>query len=90
MVSDAKVTNEPKVLIEFSPEEITWLADRLHELRAGWNAATFLKMEGMLERGEVSDNEKELLYKLEQYKKLEATLRNRLVNKAAEQGFGDL
>jgi hypothetical protein len=24
-------SNEPKVLVEFDPEELKWLADRLHE-----------------------------------------------------------
>jgi hypothetical protein len=83
-------SNSPKVLVEFDPAEIAWLADRLHEYRAGLNAAALMKLTGIQARGEVSDNEKQMIEKLEEHKKMEATLRNRLVDKAAEQGFGDL
>lgn len=83
-------SNDPKVLVEFSPAEITWLSDRLHELRQGWVAAGLMKAESIQQRGAASDNEKALIQKLEDYKAMEARLRNRLLNKAQDQGFGHL
>jgi hypothetical protein len=83
-------SNDPKVLVEFSPEEIKWLADRLHEMRQNWNAVALFKAQGIQSRGVASDHERELIRQLEDQKKMEATIRNRLVDKASEQGFGDL
>jgi hypothetical protein len=83
-------SNQPKVLVEFSPDEIAWLADRLHEYRQGLNAAALFKAQGIQSRGEATENERSMILKLEEDKKIEATLRNRLVDKAADQGFGDL
>jgi len=84
------MSNEPKVLVEFSPEEITWLSDKLNELRQGWNAVALFKASGIQSRGEASDHEKEMLLKIEEEKKMEATIRNRLLDKASDQGFGNL
>jgi hypothetical protein len=70
--------NNPKVLVEFSPEEIAWLADRLHEewiraVAAGAIASTPESQE-----------------KIAEHKKMEAKIRNRLLDNASKQGFGDL
>lgn len=82
--------NKPKVLVEFDPAEIVWLSDRLHELRQGWNAVALFKASGIQSRGEASDKEREMILQLEEHKAMEARLRNRLVDKASDQGFGDL
>lgn len=84
------MSNKPKVLVEFDPEEIAWLSDRLNEIRQGWNTALLFKASGIQARGEASDNEKRMILELEEHKKIEATLRNRLLDKASEQGFSDL
>jgi hypothetical protein len=84
------MSNNPKILMEFDPEEVSWLADRLHEMRQGWVAASLMKCEGIQQRGQASENEKTMLEKLEEHKKMEARLRNRLVDKAHDQGFGHL
>ncbi len=84
------MSNDPRVLVEFAPDEITWLSDRLHELRAGWNAALLFKASGIQQRGKASENEKAMILALEEHKSMEARLRNRLVDKASDQGFGDL
>lgn len=76
--------------MEFSTEEITWLADRLHDLRQGWTAAAVFKAAGIQQRGEASDNERQMLEQLEEHRRMEAVLRNRLLNKASQQGFGEL
>jgi len=84
------MSNDPKVLVEFSLEEIRWLADKLHELRNGWNSVALFKAMGIQQRGEASDNEREMLLKLEEEKRMEALLRNRLVDKVHDRGFGHL
>lgn len=84
------ISNEPKILVEFSPDEVTWLADRLHELRQGWTAAGLMKAQGAQSRGEASDRERDMIQKLEDHKKMEAHLRNRILGKASDQGFGHL
>jgi hypothetical protein len=83
-------SNQPRVLVEFEPEEIAWLADRLNELRSGWNAVALFKAQGIQARGEASDHEKEMIAELEAHKVMEARLRNRILDKASDQGFGDL
>lgn len=82
--------NEPRILVEFSPQEMKWLADRLHELRQGMTSAALVKAMGIQQRGEASENERRMILELEEHKRMEATLRNRMLGKAAEQGFGDL
>lgn len=84
------MSNDPRVLVEFSPEEIVWLADKLNELRQGWTAAALFKASGIQQRGQASEHEKEMILKLEEEKAMEAVIRNRLLNKASDQGFGDL
>lgn len=71
------MSNDPKILVEFTPEEITWLADRLHEEWQRTLAAA------MVATGDNID-------KVEAHQKMQNLLRNRLLNKAADQGFGDL
>jgi len=66
--------NNPKVLVEFTPEEITWLADILH---ARWAAAVNLGTQGASE-------------KLEKDKRINNEIRNRILDKASDQGFGNL
>ena len=83
-------SNDPKVLVEFSPEEIAWLADKLNELRQGWTAAALFKATGIQQRGGASESEKQMLLKIEEEKKVEAVIRNRLLDKASDQGFGNL
>jgi hypothetical protein len=72
------MSNDPKVLVEFSPEEIAWLADRLHE---EWSRA--------LVAGAVATTP-EAKEKIQTHKEMEARLRNRLLDKAHDQGFGHL
>lgn len=87
-------TNTPKVLVEFTPEEITWMADRFHEMRGQWMAAELLGGSLTAEGRELSPTNAEKLAKakvqIEEHKKMEAALRNRIIDKAAEQGFGNL
>ena len=71
-------TNTPKVLIELEPEEISWLADRLHE---EWQRTLAAEMVA---------STPENIAKVEQHKKMERKLRNLLLDKAYEQGFGNL
>lgn len=84
------MTNDPKILVEFSPEEVKWLADRLHEMRFGWNSAALVKAMGIQERGEASENEKRMILEIEDHKRMEAAIRNRILNRADDQGFGNL
>lgn len=65
------MSNEPKVLVELSPEEITWLADVLHDR---WAVAV-----------SIGDSEK-----LQRDKKINNDIRNRILDKAYDQGFGNL
>lgn len=81
-------TNSPMVLVELAPEEVAWLADRLIELRSGWTTAALFKAQGIMERGEAS--EREMILKIEDNKRMEARIRNRILDRAADQGFGDL
>lgn len=84
-------TNAPKILVEFSPEELTWLADRLHDMRGQWTAAEVL---GASIGDVASETGKQKLEdarkQIEDHKKMEATIRNRCLDKAHEQGFGHL
>lgn len=70
-------SNNPKVLIEFDPEEITWLADRLHE-----EGVRILTAQAVA----TGDN----VAKVETHKEMERRLRNRLLDRAYDQGFGNL
>lgn len=72
------MSNEPKVLVEFSPEEITWLADRLHEI---WGTLVTTK-------AIVTDESAKLL--AERHKEITLRVKNRIEDKAKEQGFGHL
>lgn len=71
-------TNAPKVLIEFTPDELSWLADRLHE---EWQR-------GVTAGALVSKGDKETL--VADHKKRTIELLNRLTDKAHDQGFGNL
>lgn len=84
------LTNDPKVLVEFSPEEIVWLADRLHEFRSLAVSATLKAAAISAGNPEAEEKFRNALEEVDKHKKMEATIRNRLVDKASEQGFGDL
>ena len=84
------MSNHPKVLVEFEPNEIEWLSDRLHELRQGWILAEVFKVEGIQKRGSATENEQRMIEEINLHKEMEAKLRNRILNKASEQGFGEL
>lgn len=71
------MTNDPKVLVEFTPEEITWLADRMHE---EWQRAMTAKA---IATGDNSD-------KVAKHMEFERNIRNRILDKAYDQGFGNL
>lgn len=73
-------SNNAKILVEFSEEEISWLADRLHEECA----------RGVSAKAIVSGLKNGNLNVVEQHLEMERRLRLRLLNKAVEQGFGDL
>lgn len=89
-MADPKLSNEPRVLVELSPEEITWLADRLHDFR---QQATALSLRGaslVADKPEAEEKFRKALEEVDHHKKMEAAIRNRILNKAADQGFGDL
>lgn len=71
------MSNNPKILVEFSPEEITWLADRLHEEWAR-----------MLQAGAIATGDN--IAKVEKHQEMQNRLRNRILEKASSQGFGEL
>lgn len=73
-------TNNPKVLAEFDPEEITWLADRLHE---EWERLIMAKAKAIT-------TSPEKLAKIEEYQRMERSIRNRILKNADDQGFGSL
>lgn len=90
-----QLSNDPKVLVEFSPEEISWMADRWHEMRAQWTSAEMMGARLLNEEDSpMSDDTREKIEKakkeIEEHKLMEARLRNRVLDKAADQGFGDL
>jgi hypothetical protein len=72
-----KPSNDPKVLVEFSPEEISGLADILHDL---WAAG--VSMKAMLPPEKVA--------KIQERIDLANKLRNRALDNASKQGFGEL
>lgn len=82
--------NRPMVLVEFTPEEIVWLADRLHDFRQ--QATQITLKAAALAAGDEKAEEKfrKALEEVDGHKKMEATLRNRLLDKASDQGFGEL
>lgn len=70
--------NEPRVLVEFSAEEVTWLCDRLHE---EWARTLVAKaITGAPTTQEIVDKHQEM----------QNRLRNRLLDKSFDQGFGHL
>ena len=75
-------SNRPMVLVELTPEEVAWLADRLHDYRRQANAV-LLTLEGV-------DADPAIHAALEEHKAVEARLRNRILDSAAKRGFGDL
>ena len=81
--TERQLSNDPKILTELSPEELSWLADRLHEEWSRSVAAGAI----------VSSSEKESqekIKKVEAHKQMTIRLLNRFLNNAANQGFGDL
>lgn len=71
-------SNDPKILVEFAPEEVSWLADRLHEEWARTlQAATIVQSSDLAE-------------KVQAHQTMQNKLRNRLLDKAYQQGFGNL
>lgn len=72
------MSNEPKILIEFTSEEIKFLADRLHEEWARTVQAKAI----------VTDAAAHIV--VEEHQKMASKLMNCLVDKASDQGFGDL
>lgn len=70
-------SNDPKILVELSPEELAWLADRLHE---EWGRTLNAKAVA------TGDN----VAKVEKHQKMQNTIRLRLLKNAVDQGFGDL
>lgn len=90
-MSENSESNDPKVLIEFSPDEISWLADRLHEewgramtavaATSGWADYT---------DPDVREKAKAAHEKAVAHQKTQNLLRNRLLDNAYKQGFGHL
>lgn len=72
------MSNKPMVLVEVSEEETKWLADLLHDVYFGCSAI------------KASTQDKEQLARLEAKQKMAAKLMNRFLDKAEEQGFGNL
>lgn len=73
------MSNDPKVLVEFSPEEIKWLADLLHDRYWQYSAM----------KANYADSPKHVV-KAETDQKINNNVRNRLIDNASNQGFGDL
>ncbi len=71
------MSNDPKILVEFTPAEITWLADRLHE-----------EWQRTLQAGAVATGDNAEKVRLHQ--EMQNLLRNRILDKASDQGFGNL
>lgn len=71
-------TNKPKVLVELSPEQLTWLADRLHEEWARSVSA----------RAVVSSDD--LVKKVQDNKQMAIDIMLLLDKNSNDQGFGSL
>jgi hypothetical protein len=71
-------SNEPKILVEFTPEEIAWLADRMHE---EWQRTVAAK---------AIASSPDALTKVEAHQKMEYEIRTKILDNAYKQGFGDL
>lgn len=88
----SEASNNPKVLVELDPDDIKWLADRLHE-----EAGRAMQAELMVSSKRLDDPKRRLSKKdqakVEEIAKHKSTayrLKNLLVDKASDQGFGDL
>lgn len=73
------MSNDPKVLVEFSPDEIKWLADLLHDR---WHTFSAMKANW-------ADSEKHV-EKANTDQAINNAVRNRLLDNTSKQGFGDL
>lgn len=82
--------NQPKILVEFSPEEVTWLADRLHEWRASYNALALSYTKDVMDKGHATEANVKTIEAIEEHKLMKAKIRNRILDKADDQGFGNL
>lgn len=83
-------SNNPMVLVELSPEEITWLADRLHDFRQQANSMSLRAAALVADKPEAEEKFRLALEEVDRNKKMEAAIRNRILNKADDQGFGNL
>lgn len=84
------MSNDPKILVEFSPEEITWLADRLHEFRDQVTNTTLRGAALAVDLPGAEERFRKALSSVDKHKQMEATIRNKLLDKAHDQGFGEL
>jgi len=73
-----EATNDPKILVEFTPEEIKALSDHFHDVY--WQITSI----------KPSVENPDTLAKLEAKQKLVSKIMNRLLDKADDQGFGNL
>lgn len=71
--------NAPKVLIEFTPDEIKWLADHFHDVAMGITGVKASMTPGS-----------EAWVKIEAKQKMAREMMNRALDKASDQGFGVL
>ena len=74
-------SNQPKVLVEFSPEEAAWLMDILHD---DWHRRIAMEI---ATHGFDNDHNAHVI----RWKKHRASMfLNRIDKRASDQGFGDL
>lgn len=90
-MSDVPSSNDPKVLVEFSADEISWLADRLHEEwgRAMQAVAATSGWEDYVDP-DVREKARVAHEKAKAHQRMQNDLRNRMLDNAYKQGFGHL
>jgi len=92
MPDEQAKSNQPKVLVELDPEDIKWLADRLHEEAGRAMQAELLVSSKRLDnrKRELSEKDQAKADAIAKHRSTAYRLKNLFINKAADQGFGDL
>lgn len=92
MPDEQAKSNQPKVLVELDPEDIKWLADRLHEEAGRAMQAELLISSKRLDNAQrkLSKKDQAKVDTIAKHKSTAYRLKNLFLDKAADQGFGDL
>ena len=92
MPDEQAKSNQPKVLVEIDPEDIKWLADRLHEEAGRAVQAELLVSSKRLDnrKRELSEKDQAKADTIAKHRATAYRLKNLFVDNAADQGFGDL